>query len=675
MIEAPSLALPRTPRTNPIRSRVDWETQRSAFLQDPGAFHGAIARSTIHWYDAELHAWIIWDAAALRWTGFHASTGQPVEVQYGAEYQPWKRTFNADDPPFYHWFEGGLTNACFNELDRHVMMGFGDETAYIFEGDRWDNSLNGGRGGPVTEERISWKKLLFEVIKASLVLTQLGVKQGDRIALNMPNILDQLYYTQAAKRLGILYTPVFGGFSDKTLSDRIHNAGAQVVITSDGAYRNAQIVPYKEVYTDRALDTFVPVESAIAIVEQTLATLQLAPAATDVIVATVKATIAEDITVERSDVMRGVGKALQALSNLDVTTQAQIRTAVAKALVDSPARVKTVVVVRHTGQDILWRPERDRWSHDLKAIASEQICSSALAQGISVSSEEELLNLPLETLLPFLMSVAPCTPVDAEYPMFIIYTSGSTGKPKGVVHVHGGYLAGLVHTMKVSFDAEPGDRIFVVADPGWITGQSYMLSATMASRCTGILIEGSPVFPSAGRFASMIERYGVQIFKAGVTFLKSVMTNPQNIADVRRYDMSTLRVCTFCAEPVSPAVQQFGMEVMSPHYINSYWATEHGGIVWTHFYANDDYPLRPDAHTYPLPWIAGDVWVAETGPNGTHLGYRVAEMEEKGEIVITAPYPYLARTIWGDVDGFEATLRHKQPLHTWRGDAERFIKT
>lgn len=96
----------------------------------------------------------------------------------------------------------------------------------------------------------------------------------------------------------------------------------------------------------------------------------------------------------------------------------------------------------------------------------------------------------------------------------------------------------------------------------------------------------------------MIERYGVHIFKAGVTFLKAVMSDPQNVADVQFYDMSSLRVCTFCAEPVSPAVQQFGMDLMSPQYINSYWATEHGGIVWTHFYGNDDFPLRPDAHTY-----------------------------------------------------------------------------
>jgi acrylyl-CoA reductase (NADPH) / 3-hydroxypropionyl-CoA dehydratase / 3-hydroxypropionyl-CoA synthetase len=65
-------------------------------------------------------------------------------------------------------------------------------------------------------------------------LRGLGLRQGDRIALNMPNIMEQIYYIEAAKRLGAIYTPVFGGFSAKTLSDRIHDAGARVVITSDG---------------------------------------------------------------------------------------------------------------------------------------------------------------------------------------------------------------------------------------------------------------------------------------------------------------------------------------------------------------------------------------------------------------------------------------------------------
>jgi 3-hydroxypropionyl-CoA synthetase (EC 6.2.1.-)/3-hydroxypropionyl-CoA dehydratase (EC 4.2.1.-)/acrylyl-CoA reductase (NADPH) (EC 1.3.1.-) len=247
-------------------------------------------------------------------------------------------------------------------------------------------------------------------------------------------------------------------------------------------------------------------------------------------------------------------------------------------MVSTPPRVDAVIVVRHTGQDILWRPERDRWSHELMAKALETILANARAAGIEVHSEEELLALPTETFVQALYATSRAEPLDAEYPMFIIYTSGSTGKPKGVVHVHGGYVAGVAYTMKVSFDAEPGDTIYVVADPGWITGQSYMICATLTTRCTGIITEGSPVFPSAGRFASIIERYRVRVFKAGVTFLKTVMSDPQNTADARQYDMSSLRVCTFCAEPVSPAVQQFGMELMSPQYINSYWATEHGGM-------------------------------------------------------------------------------------------------
>ena len=114
-----------------------------------------------------------------------------------------------------------------------------------------------------------------------------------------------------------------------------------------------------------------------------------------------------------------------------------------------------------------------------------------------------------------------------------------------------------------------------------------------------------------------------------VTFLKTVMTDPQNVEDVRAYSRSSLRVATFCAEPTSPVVQQFGMELVTPWYINAYWATEHGGIVWTHHFGNGDFPLRADAHTYPLPWIAGDVWVADGEPDGT--GAVVARTVELGE--------------------------------------------
>ena len=378
-------------------------------------------------------------------------------------------------------------------------MGHGDEVAYHFEGDRWDSSLHDGRGGPVVSYAITRKQLLLETVKAAQVLQHLGLRRGDRLALNLPNIMEQIYYTEAAKRLGIIYTAVFGGFSDKTLSDRIHNAGARVVVTSDGAYRNAQIVPFKETYTDPALDRFLPVESAMAIVVETLERIDFGGTAAatisqikDAILREVELTLAGDITVERSDVMRGVGQAISQRVEMDAVLQSRIRTAIAQALVASPSRVDAVVVVRHTGQEILWRSERDVWSHELIAQATATILANARAAGIEVASEQALLALPTAQFVQALYATSRAEPVSAETPMFIIYTSGSTGKPKGVVHVHGGYLAGLVHTMRVSFDAQPGDVIYVIADPGWITGQSYLISATLAAALHGCGGRGLP---------------------------------------------------------------------------------------------------------------------------------------------------------------------------------------
>ena len=668
------LTPPQEIRVNPVRDRASWDRMRAAVEADPGRFHGEIAKREIHWFDLTLNAWIRWNEDEGRWMARSAEDGRLLDSPaYGPDHEPWQKAFDDTDAPFYRWFAGGMTNACFNEVDRNVLMGGGDEIAFWFEGDRWDQSKNGGRGGPVVSYPVTRKKLLLEVVKAAQVLQNLGMKQGDRLALNLPNIMEQIYYTEAAKRLGIIYTPVFGGFSDKTLSDRIHNAGARVVITSDGGFRNAQIVPYKEIYTDKALDNFVPIETAQGIVADKLTTLGVETKLAEAIKTQVREAIKNEITVERADVMRAVGLALAAdeFRQTDTSYKSQIRTAIALGLVEAPERVEAVIVVRHTKQpDLNWRP-RDRWSHELLAQATKEIVENASRAGFAVNSEEDLLALADEQFVAAVWTTNKPLPVEAEYPMFFIYTSGSTGKPKGVVHTHGGYVAGVAYSVKVAFDALPGDVIFVVADPGWITGQSYMICATLAARLTGVIIEGSPVFPSAGRYASIIERYRVNIFKAGVTFLKAIMTDPQNVADVRHYDMSSLRVATFCAEPCSPAVQQFGMGLMTPQYINSYWATEHGGIVWTHFFGNQDFPLRPDAHTYPLPWILGDVWLPDENVGEVEVGqpipYRSADLEEKGEIVITAPYPYLARTIWGDA----ANLGQ---LH-WKGDFDRYKMT
>ncbi len=690
----PRVVLPPVPRRNPIRSRTDWDRMRAECLADPGRFHGEIAKRELHWFHAGTGpsgAWITWDDSAQRWIGWDAVSGVAVQPALDADYTPWTRAFNADSAPFWRWFDGALTNAGFNEVDRHVLAGHGAEAALIFEGDRWDMSVDNGRGGPVDCYPVSRRTLLLESAKCSIALGALGVKRGDRIALNMPNIPAQLFWTEGAKRAGVVYTPVFGGFSDKTLSDRIHDAGARVVITCDGGYRNAQIVPFKTAYTDPALDDYVPLASARTVVADTLAQMQLSAPRIAALLDAIDETLAGEITVQRSDVMRGVGRALQKLTEsheLPASEASKVRTAIAAALVSTPPRVDAVVVVRHSGiEDIVWRAERDRWSHELTDAALEVILQSARAAGIAVHSEADLMALPDTEFVRAIWTASAPAPLDAEFPLFFIYTSGSTGKPKGVVHVHGGYTSGIAHSMRVAFDAVAGDVMYVVADPGWITGQSYMISAALTTRVTSVFTEGAPVFPHAGRFASIIERHKVSIFKAGATFLKSIMQDAQNSEDVRRYDVSTLRVCTFCAEPVSPVVQQFGMDLLSPWYINSYWATEHGGIAWTHCYGNGDFPLRADAHTYPLPWVVGDVWT-EASPDDvnpeaplalyrrsgdTGAAFRRAAVDEKGEIVISAPYPYLARTVWGDSENFRVDGARVAP--EWQGDVGRWTST
>ncbi|EAQ97751.1 AMP-binding protein [Congregibacter litoralis] len=644
-----------------LASASDEGEQRKLALEDPGQYHGSIASRELHWYDNG--DWLSRTDNG-DWQGLGVNRGGPADNARPREWFPWTRAFDDSRAPFYRWYAGALTNACFNEVDRHVLAGRGDATAIVFEGDRWDPSRNDGKGGPVQEITVSFRQLLAETVLRAEVLSSLGLKRGDRIAFNLPNILEQIFYTQAAKRLGIIYTPVFGGFSAKTLSDRIYDAGATVVITADGGYRNAEVVSYKEAYTDQALDNFIPLPSALACLNRVIADFDLGDARTRIVDAVEKG-LRGEITIERSDLMRELGAALATEADLAAERSAELRTTVARELAGVEHTVKQVVVVRYTGQDIV-RQSRDRWSHELVSEATDRVLAKAAEEGFIAANIEELLKLGDRDLHKALCASHAPVPVDADWPLFIIYTSGSTGKPKGVVHTHGGWLAGIAHTMRMVFNAEGDDRIYVVGDPGWITGQAYLIAAPLCLGIGTIIAEGSPLFPHAGRFSSIIERHKASIFKAGSTFLKAVMTDPASVEDMSTYDMSGVKVATFCAEPVSPAVQQFGMDRICDHYINSYWATEHGGMVfscpWGGF--ND---LQADAKTWPLPWIQAEVRIAEdVAADGSASNWRPAEPGEKGELVITQPYPYLARTIWGDADALGTD--------EWQGDIKRFAE-
>ncbi len=147
-------------------------------------------------------------------------------------YRPWDRVMDWT-PPWVKWFSGGTLNASVNCLDRHVEAGGGDKIAYYWEGE------------PGEERTITYKDLLDEVCRFANALRSLGVQRGDRVAIYLGMIPELPVAMLACARIGAPHSVVFGGFSADSLRDRIIDAQAKVLVTSDGGYRRGQVVPLK----------------------------------------------------------------------------------------------------------------------------------------------------------------------------------------------------------------------------------------------------------------------------------------------------------------------------------------------------------------------------------------------------------------------------------------------
>ncbi|ASY24469.1 acetyl-CoA synthetase [Candidatus Nanopelagicus abundans] len=154
--------------------------------------------------------------------------------------------------PFAKWFVGGKLNASFNCLDRHVIEGRGERVAFHFEGEPGDT------------QTITYKQLLSDVCKATNALIELGVKQGDRIAIYMPMIPQAAIAMLACARLGAMHSVVFGGFSADALLSRIQDADASLVITADGGYRKSAAFALKGA-VDEALKGSTNVKNVLVV--------------------------------------------------------------------------------------------------------------------------------------------------------------------------------------------------------------------------------------------------------------------------------------------------------------------------------------------------------------------------------------------------------------------------
>ncbi|UGT52929.1 acetate--CoA ligase [Nocardia asteroides] len=163
---------------------------------------------------------------------------------------PFTQVLDWSDAPVARWFADGELNVAYNCVDRHVLDGHGEQVAIHWEGEPGDS------------RDITYRELLEEVSRAANYLTELGLETGDRVAIYMPMVPEAIVSMLACARLGLTHSVVFAGFSPSALRQRVDDAEARLIITTDGQWRRGKPAPLKEA-VDEALAAKGDVPSSV----------------------------------------------------------------------------------------------------------------------------------------------------------------------------------------------------------------------------------------------------------------------------------------------------------------------------------------------------------------------------------------------------------------------------
>lgn len=421
---------------------------------------------------------------------------------------PWDtvRTGGISD---FRYFEGGRLNVADNCVDRWAEdPASAGRAAIVWEGE------------PGDVRTVTYAELADEVSRLAAGLLDLGVGEGDVVAIYMPNLVEAFTTIHACNRIGAVYTVLFSGFGEEAVAARLQAARAAVVVVADASYRRGRRIPLLE--TLRAARTRTP-------------------------------------------------------------------------------SVRATVVVGRTGDAVA-------------LVDGEHAYTDVLATGAGGT---------------------PAVPLDPNAASFLIFTSGTESQPKGVVHSVGGFLLGTWANAHWQVGREDGDVYWVAADVGWLTFPIQAVVGGLACGMTVACFEGALDTPTTSRFYEICERHAVTKVLAAPTLIRMLRKFGDDLATA--HPLPGLKLVTVQGEPLDGDTFAWATDTFDVPVVNAYGQTETGS-TWA----------------YPVYGVEA----LKAGSVGTAVpGHTFAIVDDdnvpvppgvKGNLVLTSPFPTLARTVWDD---------------------------